>query len=834
METVAFTIDNIRVEASKGQTILEAADKADIYIPRLCYHPDLPSFTEAKSSPAVYRGKERLEGTEGHAFEGCGLCAVQVEGRGDFPLACNTPASPGMVVHTNTPQVQELRQERLMPILAKHPHACLTCAEREGCAREPCRLKVEVNARCCPKLGRCEFQKVAEYIGVKAETPRYTFKDLPIIKDEPLFDRDYNLCIGCTRCVRACQNLRQINALGFTWQNGEVRVGTLGPSLREAACKFCGACAEVCPTGAIIDRPPSWTDREKVLVPCRAACPAGVDVPSYLHLIAEGKSAQAAAVVREKLPLPTVLGRVCAHPCEEECRRGKVNEPMAICALKRSAMAEDSGMWRQRAANAPATGKKVAIIGSGPAGLTAAYYLARRGHQAIIFEALPQLGGMMRVGIPEYRLPREVLDQDIAEILKAGVEARINTPVKSLQELRQQGFHAIFIAAGAHKGRPLRVEGENKDGVLQGVSLLKDLAQGKIARNFLQGKRVAVIGGGNVAIDAARSSVRLGAKQVQLICLESREEMPAHEWEIQAAAEEGVAINCCWGPRLIQGNGQVGGVEFKGCTAVFDAEGRFNPTYDETRKLALEADTVILAIGQAPDLSFLDGEDGIGRTGGGFLRTDGTMKVAGGVFAGGDVLGGAATVVRAVAEGRKAAAAIDKFLGGKGDIDEVLVAREKPSPVLGREEGYAERNRQPMPCLAVPERLRGFAEVELGLEPPQALKEAQRCLRCDLRLTISAVRLPPEKWLRFEAKTIDGLPEAEGVFQLLNEGKEIIYIAGTANLRQTLQEQLGTKDKACYFTYEEHPMYTMRESELLQKFLQEHGSLPEGNQEDLF
>ncbi|MFQ5826081.1 MAG: 2Fe-2S iron-sulfur cluster-binding protein, partial [Dehalococcoidia bacterium] len=255
MDTITLAIDGLEVRARAGATVLETAQSAGIYIPRLCFHPDLPPSRETKALDSIYRGRELIKGTDpDKGFEGCGLCVVEIEGREDLPTACTTPVAQDMVVHTNTPQVLELRRNNLVPILATHPHACLTCAQREGCSREPCSLKVAVTDRCCPKFGRCELQKIAEYIGIKQDVPRYVFRDLPIAKDEPFFDRDYNLCIGCLRCVRVCQEVRGVGALGFVYRGDEVIVGTTGPSLKESQCRFCGACAEVCPTGALMDR----------------------------------------------------------------------------------------------------------------------------------------------------------------------------------------------------------------------------------------------------------------------------------------------------------------------------------------------------------------------------------------------------------------------------------------------------------------------------------------------------------------------------------------------------------------------------------------------------
>ena len=840
MDLVSLTIDEVEVKARKGSTVLEAAQEAGIYIPSLCSHPDLPSSREVKPVEVIYRKDQAIKSTSTKEYEGCQLCVVEIEGMPEFPTACTTPVSEGMIVHTNTSQVQELRRRNLSLILGDHPHTCLTCDQREGCAREPCSMKIDYNLRCCPLLGRCELQKVTDYIGVGLETPRYNFADLPVVEDEPLFKRNYNLCIGCTRCVRVCQEVRGVGALGFVWQDGKAIVGTLAPSLKDSACRFCGACVEVCPTGALTDLETKWTG--EALVRCKDTCPAGIDVPRYVRLTTEEKFTEALAVVREKVPFPSVLGYVCSHPCESECRRGKVNEPIAICSLKRF-IAEQDGSWETKVASP--THKRVAIVGSGPAGLTAAYYLAKLGHSITVFEALPEPGGMMRVGIPDYRVPKEVVKKEIEEILKIGIEIKLNTRIGSdltFEELRQN-HDAIFLATGAHLTRSLNIEGIDTDDVYQGVYLLHDRALGKIPDNLFEGKRVVVIGGGNVAIDAARTALRLKAKEVQLHCLESSNEMPAHPWEIQYAAEEGAILNCSWGPKRICGEDKgVTGVEFICCTAVFDEQGRFNPSYDETVCTSTEADAVIVAIGQASDTSYLGENSKVELNRGGTIKVDQTTLETNvkGVFSGGDVMSGPASVIEAIAAGRKAAVSIDKYLGGEGEIDETLIETEKPSPWLGREEGFAEKARIQMPCLEVKERLKSFADIELGFDKEMAIEEAKRCLRCDLRLQILPPTLPPETGmlLEFSSENASAAPETEGVIQLFDEEKKILYIAGTMNLRDALEELLSSDEpgmsKAHYFQYEENDMYSKRESELIQQFMQEHGGLPELNEDMLF
>jgi len=300
-----------------------------------------------------------------------------------------------------------------------------------------------------------------------------------------------------------------------------------------------------------------------------------------------------------------------------------------------------------------------------------------------------------------------------------------------------------------------------------------------------------------VALDVALTALRLGAKEVQLACLECREEMPAHEWEVEEAIGEGVVLNLSWGPRKILGDGQVRGVELVRCTSVFDEEGRFKPCYDESVTSTIETDMVILAIGQASDLSFLDRH--LQTTRAGTISVDAKSQTSLlGIFAGGEVVSGPASVIEAIASGRQAAISIDKYLGGEGVLHEPSLEVDR-DPWPGREEGFADRRRIRMPCLPLERRVKGFEEIELGFDEAQAREEASRCLRCDLRLEISPVTLPPERWLPFNADNVSAVPEIEGVFQLLDEEKTVIYIQGTMNLRQHLEQQLLTQERARYF-----------------------------------
>lgn len=830
-------IDERKVKFNPGESILQAADRAGIYIPRLCFHPDLPPVGDDISIEKIYRGKNEIKNTSpGKHFEGCQLCLVEIQGKKELARACATLAAGAMSIRTNTPKVQEARKDNLLKILTHHPHVCLTCANREGCSREPCSMKAAVVDRCCVKFGRCEVQKVSEFIGIKQETPRYVFKDAPHIKDEPFYNRNYNLCIGCTRCVRVCKDLRGVDALGYVWNDGDIVVGTKGPTLRESDCKFCGACVEVCPTGALLDRDLIMADKEKALVPCRAACPAEIDIPRYLNLVALSKPAEALAVIKEKVPFPASLGRVCSHPCEDVCRHGVLNEPLAICDIKRFA-SDFEDIYKSEVVTKK-TGKKVAVIGGGPAGLTVAYYLAKAGHLVTVFESENEPGGMLRMGIPRYRLPAAVLKKDIDGILRQTnitlkTNSSINNPA-AFSGLRQEGFDAVFISDGAQKGRDIKIEGRELKGVYLGLEFLKDSSLGKLPGDYFKGQKVVVVGGGDVAMDAARSALRLGASKVSAYCLESNKEVPAHSWEIKEAEEEGITLNCSWGPHRIAGEaGKVTGLELVRCGQVFDKDGKFNPQFCNEEKHIEKADAVILTIGQSPDLSFLQNSPEVKISRGVISAGENQETGISGVFAGGDVLGGAASVIRAIASGRKAAMAIDRYLGGSGNIEETLLPASNAEPKLGHDHGFADWKRAEMRNLPSKGRVSNFSELRLGYSEQEALGEANRCLRCNLRLLISPVVMPPEKWLKFNSESVSQIPVGEGVYQLLDEEKKVIFIAGTPDMRQAIQEQLGSKDKAKYFVFEEHQMYTIRESELISHFIQEHGKMPEYNQEDL-
>jgi len=467
--------------------------------------------------------------------------------------------------------------------------------------------------------------------------------------------------------------------------------------------------------------------KELVKAPCSHTCPAEIDVPRYVRFIGQGEFGEACAVIREKVPFPGVLGRVCFHPCESRCRRGELEEAIAIKTLKRVAAEHDNGLWKQNSKVGPPTGKRVAIVGSGPAGLTAAYYLAKLGHSATVFEALSEPGGMMRVGIPEYRLPRKVLDAEIEDIKRVGVNIKVNTRVESVRTLFDQGYNAIFLAIGAHQGIKMGVTGEDDVGVMECIDFLRKVNSGE---KVVIGNRVAVIGGGNAALDGARSALRLGAKEVTIVYRRTRAEMPASPEEVDETVKEGINIIFLAAPsRIAREKGTLRMECIRMMLGKFDASGRRRPEPTEGSEFIMDFDTVITAIGQTPEVPV---ELGLTTNRGNIIQVDSdTMATAQErVFAGGDCITGPASVIEAIAAGRRGAISIDKSLGGDGVIDEVL-AREKIVEALPAiEEG--EKCRPPMPFLSLSERLGAFGEVELGLGPELAIEESKRCLRCDL------------------------------------------------------------------------------------------------------
>jgi len=510
--------------------------------------------------------------------------------------------------------------------------------------------------------------------------------------------------------------------------------------------------------------------------PCMQACPVHTQAGRYVSLIAEGRFEEAYRYARQPNPLASICGRVCGHPCETACRRGQFDAPISIRALKRFVTERYGPESRNPLDLFPEKPKvthpeRVAVIGSGPAGLAAAHELALLGYAVTIFEAAQVPGGMLHLGIPEYRLPRDVVQAQVREILALGPELRLNSRLGdfSLSDLRREGFQAILLAIGLHRSRDLILPGRDLDGVITGTDFLLNV---NLGYQFSIGSRVAVIGGGNVAMDVARTALRqqqrqtldalsssvlpdqlteperdvvmkelmdvtrtamrLGAREVHMVCLESREEMPAFEEEIEEAELEGLKINASRGPKRFVGeNNKLAGLETVHCTSVFDAQHRFSPVFAPGTESVLACDTAILAIGQTSDLSFLAPQDGIETTRQGTVKIDPQtlMTTAPGVFAAGDIAFGPRLIISAVADGKKAAEEIDRYLRGPAwkpkpryvqitVLDDHQMAQE-----------YDEYSRLSVPTIAL-DRRTGIAEVEVGYTEEQARLEATRCLKC--------------------------------------------------------------------------------------------------------
>ncbi len=469
--------------------------------------------------------------------------------------------------------------------------------------------------------------------------------------------------------------------------------------------------------------------KESTVAPsCQCACPAGIDVPRYIRRIKEGKFDEALAVIREKIPFPSICGFACYAPCEADCGNKQFGEPVAIRTLKRAAAEKGGDLWFKNLTIAPSTGKRVAVVGSGPSGLSAAYYLATMGQKVTVLEALEHIGGMLRVGIPGYRLPRESLDQEIDYLKEVGVEIKTGQRVESVAQLQQDGFDAVYLACGAHQGTRLGIPGDDLPGVVDGISFLRKVNQEQ--KNEI-GKRVAVIGGGNTAVDAARSSIRLGAQEVEVIYRRSEAEMTAYEEEVGAARFEGVTIEYLAAPLAVAPkNGALELTLTRMQLGKPDASGRPSPVPIEGSEYKKEVDNVIAAIGQMPVGTR---SLGVALTHGDFIQADAATLATdkAGVFAGGDIVTGPASIIDAIAQGRKAAASIDKYLGGSGQIDQALAPPEQEVVVVDYQAGDQER--VVMPCISLDERTCSFAAVEAGLSQDLAIKEAERCRGCDAR-----------------------------------------------------------------------------------------------------
>ena len=574
--------------------------------------------------------------------------------------------------------------------------------------------------------------------------------------DKTFPTNDCSMCIISPKLVEAGRHLNiDLHTLSqVVAVEGEA--GNFKVTLRQAPryvdlkkCTACGECAKACPieTPNLFDEglrerkaayklypqgmPSAYAIEKRTTAPCKATCPAHVSIQGYIALINDGRYAEALRLFKQDHPFPGICGRVCHHPCEGVCTRGDHDQPLAIRELHRFLADVDQAAEAPYVPAVPeARAEQIAVIGSGPAGLTAAYFLALKGYRVTVFEKLPVAGGMMRVGIPEYRLPRDFLAEEIAVIEKMGVAIRTGVTFGkdiTFDSLKADGFGAVFMAVGLHGGRRLGVENEDVDGVLQGVDFLRDVALGKPVKI---GKEVLVIGGGNVAVDVALTAKRKGAEKVTMICLEKRDEMPAWEHEIREALESDIEIVNSFGPKqfFIDKSKRFSGIEFKTCTAVFDENRRFNPQYDDNACQPFFGDTVIISIGQSTNTEHL-AEQGVALTRVNGLQADPvTLQTPlEWVFAGGDAFYGPKSVVDAVACGKEAAESIHRFVNGL-DLREGRDKTwefEKPSIM-----GEKVNPRVPVRCLDPSARECNFLEVSYGYDENEAHREAERCLKC--------------------------------------------------------------------------------------------------------
>lgn len=690
MAQVHLVIDDHEIVADENKTVLEAALDNGIYIPHLCHHENL------------------------HENGGCRLCVVKQDGVEGVVTSCSQKVEEGMIIHTKDELAEKVRKLSVDLMFKTHPSECTGC----------------------PKYGKCQLASISQYVGDTGRDLREQKIRVPANEENPLMLHEMYRCILCGRCVRACGELRGVGALTFKKVDGRMQVVINGGSLEEAGCHFCGACVEVCPTGSIRDKIGVFKEglsRENTLVPCMEGCPAHINVPKYIRFIREGNYAAAAATVREKAPFPETLGYICVHNCELQCKRNGLDNPVSIRNLKRFAASQDDGSWKEKSFQKPDTGKKVAIIGSGPAGLTAAYYLRKLGHEVTIFEKLEKAGGQMRYGIPSYRLPREVLDREIKEIESIGVKIVCNSSVESATALKEQGYDAVFAAIGTHAGNKLPLAGNDLPDVYLNAEFLRAINEG---HPMPVGEKVVVLGGGNVAIDCAESALRLGAKEVRMTCLEAADKMTASDEEVEWAKEDGILIyNSKTFNEITSENGKVTGLSVTGVKNFYFENGKAVIEKEENSDEILPADTIIFAVGQHPEVSEAFG---LPLERGRIVADDTTWATSvEGIYAAGDCVTGTRSVILSIAEARTVVSEIDKYLGGDGNIDEELAPCQNADPCIGKATKEQRADRVAPQVTEVCDRINNFEPMDLGLGCDGAGCEAERCLQCDLRLQIA-------------------------------------------------------------------------------------------------
>lgn len=591
--------------------------------------------------------------------------------------------------------------------------------------------------------------------------------------DKTFPTNDCSMCIMSPKLVEVGRHLNieilttaDIEGISGEPGNFRVKIRQRPRYVKLEACTGCGDCAVACPVSRLDEFNSGLSQRRAIykpypqaipnayaieksgVSPCRNACPINQRAQGYLALIREGRFADAYRTIKEENPFPSICGRVCNHRCEDECTRneGAFGQPVNIMALKRFVAdwwwSQDAAV-RKPVAEGPGqralSSKNIAVIGSGPAGMTCALDLVRKGHAVTVFEALPVPGGMMRVGVPEYRLPPEVVQREIEDILAEGVKLELNHPVDDVPALLQHGFDAVFVGAGAHQGSKLRIPGADLPQVTLATDFLRAASLGDTNAQDVRDRKVLVVGGGNVAIDAAMTSVRLGASWVGMSCLESRAKMPAHDWEVRDAEEEGIEVfPARTFKEITQQDGRVSGVRSVQVDLHGFVDGRPDFTEIPGSEEVIAADIVIFAIGQVPQLGKLKDQAETAPSGRTLKIDPDTMATSlPGIFAGGDVVTGTTFIVDAISAGHKAAGSIDRYLAGKAlkievtrlpvvELDKLEVRqRIQASPALSA--SRIEMHKRP-----AGQRSQDFDEVYVGLSEAEARAEAARCLGCGI------------------------------------------------------------------------------------------------------
>ena len=594
MDKFTLTIDGKQIVTTAGKSLLEAALEGGIYIPHMCFHEDL--------SPVG----------------ACRLCLVEIEGVEGVKASCSTMSEKGMVVRTKSEHLDHLRHLAMELIIARHPAECTGC----------------------PKYLNCELQSNKQFIGGSEEVRvRKRIKAIAANTANPLITHDFTRCILCGRCVRACHEMRGVGVVSFIQKGKDTFIGTAYDRLLiDADCRFCGACVAVCPTGSIRDddKLMEGKNKRKAILPCKNYCPVEINVPRYVRLISEGKYDESYAVVRENLPLPSICSYICLSFCENDCRRGQVNEPVGIRELKRFVSERHTDFWKKDLKSPELTGKKVAVLGSGPSGLTAAYYLSRKGHGVTIFEQSPLAGGMLRHTLSRKRLPKEALEDDIQEIINVGVELKLNSGDKKIGQLFDEGFDAVLLAVGSTFSGPVAMSLKDED--------------------------ISVTPMGGIEVDTYNMST----------------------------SRNGVFV--------------CGDAALKGITEDFIRYTGSPDYYDDFHESLIE---------------------GLAANRGDSYRS----------------------ATAAIASGKKAAEGVDQYLGGDGDMTEAFLPPEEvQGRVIGRVPGFA---RLPRRATSFQDPVPQYAGMNHSDDEPlsedDAVNEAKRCLKCNLRLKIT----PPKFWTEY-------------------------------------------------------------------------------------